>query len=151
MPLTHADLYAEIREIVGEEIKQEHTTNAAWIVPLMIKKHPMPKTWRGPDADAYRICFREHVKAIARECVREFKKIEEKNDPRQRVLPGFKRVQRSYQIERNGEPTLVPLMKMTDDEVEAKISELRRIGKGNYDHADELARYLRERQATASA
>jgi hypothetical protein len=149
MPLTHSDLYAEIRDLVRLKIDAEQIIGAAWVVPLMAQKHPMPRTWHGPDADAYRICFREHVKDMAREVVREFKKTEEEIDPRQSVLPGFKRVQRSYQIERNGEPMLVPLLKMSDIEVERKITELRKIGTGNFAHADELERYLRDRLAAA--
>jgi hypothetical protein len=151
MPLTHSDLYAEVRDFVREKINSEEVIGAAWVVPLMTEKHPMPSTWRGPDADAYRICFREHIKDMAREVVREFKKSEEDLDPRQRVLPGFKRVQRSYQIDRNGEPMLVPVAQMSDQEVEQKIGELRKIGAGNLAHADELERYLRDRRAVASA
>jgi hypothetical protein len=151
MPLTHSDLYAEVRDLVRSKIDGEQIIGAAWVVPLMTQKHPMPTTWRGPDADAYRICFREHVKDMAREVVREFKKTEEEIDPRQGVLTGFKRVQRSYQIERNGEPMLVPVGKMSDVEVERKIEELRKIGAGNLAHADELERYLRDRRAVESA
>jgi hypothetical protein len=151
MPMTHSDLLSEIRELVRPKIEGEQIIDAAWVVPLMVQKHPMPEGWSGPDAEAYRICFREHIKDMAREVVREFKKTEEEFNPRQHLLPGFKRVQRSYQIERNGEPMLVPVGKMTDDEVKGKIDELRKIGRGNLAHANELARYLRDRRAAASA
>ncbi len=149
MAFTHSDLYAEVKELVRVEVAAGRIVKAAWIVPLMAKKHPAPRTWRGDHADAWRVSYREHVKDLARLCVREFKQKEEELDPQQPSLPGFKRLQRSYQIDRNGEPMVVPLIQMNDDEIEEKATELDRLAAGNTAHAAELRRYLRDRKAAA--
>jgi len=49
-PFTHSDLYTEVKDLIRPEIESEHVVNAAWVIPLMEAKHPMPRTW------AWRAC-----------------------------------------------------------------------------------------------
>ena len=71
---THSDLYTEVKDLIRPQIESEHVVNAAWVIPLMETKHPMPRTWRGVHAHARRIAYREHIRDLARAIVREFKK-----------------------------------------------------------------------------
>lgn len=147
---THSDLYSEVKDLIRPQIENEEIVNAAWVIPLMEKKHPMPRTWRGRHADARRIAYREHVRDLARRIVREFKKTETDIES-SLVLPGFKFVQRSYQIDRDNEPTVVPINQMTDREIEEKRDEHYRMSDGHRSHGDELDRYLAIRRAAGAA
>jgi hypothetical protein len=42
--LTHAELYDEIRELVREKNRNGETIHAAWVVPILEKHYPMPRT-----------------------------------------------------------------------------------------------------------
>ena len=148
---THSDLYTEVKDLIRPQIEGEQIVNAAWVVPLMEAKHPMPRTWRGVHADARRIGYREHIRDLARAIVREFKKKETDPDRDTPLLPGFKFVQRSYQIDRDAEPTCVPVDQMTDQEIEEKADELDRMADGCRAHAAELRRYLAIRRAAGAA
>src|SRR3989304_5691501 len=68
-------------------------------------------------------------------------------DDRQGVIPGYEHIQRTYAVTRDGRQQSVPLDKMTSEEIREKIADYQRISKGSKEHAEELARYLEEREA----
>jgi hypothetical protein len=64
------------------------------------------------------------------------------------VLPGFERdrLQDYYTVSRDGAEVHVPVVDLTDDEIEAKAEEKRKMGAACYAHADELMRFKRWRR-----
>jgi hypothetical protein len=148
---THSDLYSEVKDLIRPEVESERIVDADWVIPVMEKKHPMPRTWRGVHAEARRIAYREHIRDLARGIVREFKKKETNPDRDTPLLPGFKFVQRSYQIDRSDKPMVIPIDQMTDQEIQEKADELDRMADGCRAHAAELRRYLGIRQADRAA
>jgi len=61
-------------------------------------------------------------------------------------IPGFKRIQVAYTIKRGKRQMIVPIELLTDEEVEAKVAELRRMAANCDLHADEMDRYFQERK-----
>lgn len=57
----------------------------------------------------------------------------------------FEHLQKAYVVERNGEEVIVPVNQLSDEEIEAKIAELKKIGNEALGHADELSYYKNER------
>jgi len=71
---------------------------------------------------------------------------EEARGHEQMVLPGYEYLQETYAVTREGRQQSVPIEQMTVEEIKDKAQEYRRIGKGNFQHAEELERYAAERE-----
>lgn len=65
----------------------------------------------------------------------------------QLVLPGYKRLQQRYLIHEDGESVAVLTSQIADEVLLGKASELRNMGEGCFSHADEIERYIEERNA----
>ena len=83
----------------------------------------------------------DSVRNRFRERINRYKVKPEVHADPQLVLPGFKRLQTMYCVERDGAQVAVKINKMTPDELDAKKAELRAMGAGCYEHADEIERY----------
>ena len=60
----------------------------------------------------------------------------------QLILEGWKHLQKLYVVGVDGEQMYIDIESMTDDQIQDKAEEHRKIGRGNLEHADELERYL---------
>jgi hypothetical protein len=97
-----------------------------------------------------RLCWAIAVPDQVREVLRNRKKDEEKPMVQESLLlPGYKRLQRSYTINRKNEQgeeqVLVRLEQMTPEEGKAKATELRSFAAGAMRHADEMDDYFSSR------
>jgi hypothetical protein len=100
----------------------------------------------GDDVDFYSHCSLEHVENKVRLAFNRFKLKPEGElspDP-QMTLPGFKRVQRFYAVERESDHQIIAIEDLTRAEIVGKVEELRAMGRGCYEHADELERYAQK-------
>jgi hypothetical protein len=141
--MKHADLMREAEQVIEERLAAEGVAPKSWIVKEMIDRHP---GIGGDDSDWYRICAFVAIDSVVRGVLQRHRAQEAELDiDRQEVLPGFKRLQRRYSIERDGEQTVVELERMTVIEGRAKAHELREMAKGCLAHAEELDDYFDQR------
>jgi hypothetical protein len=141
--MKQADLIDEIQTIVEVGISANRPTPASWLTNEVVASHPDIK---GRDTDWYVLCAYEHVRDTVRQVLRQYKG-EEPESPPQLLLPGFKRLQRAYLVERDGEQSVVPINQLSDREILAKIREYERMAIGCTEHAEELRRYREQRAA----
>lgn len=100
----------------------------------------------GPDADFYRICTYKVVHDVAKTCIGKYNA---KDQPsRQISLPGFEHLQVAYPVARNGVKLLVPINRMTGEELLERAAEYDAMAKGCRDHAREIRGYLAKRDAS---
>jgi hypothetical protein len=99
----------------------------------------------GADCDFYRALTFEKLKDEARKLINKMKLKPELEPDRQLLLPGFKRLQQYYVIEEDGEAQRVDLI--PGAVLLKKAAELRVMGAGCYQHADEIEDYVGAREA----
>ncbi len=68
----------------------------------------------------------------------------------QATLPGFEHMHFYYPIIRDGREVAVHVYDMTDSELDAKAEELRAMGRGCFEHADEIVRFKAKRHSAAA-
>jgi hypothetical protein len=143
--VTEAQIKNRIKQLVGERTE----TPVDWIVHQIITEHPLAE-WS--DSDFYECCAYTAVRGYTRAVYRDMRQgdIAAEAEDRQLVFPGFERLQRRYIIERDGDMVAVALEAMTDAEIAAKVSELRRDAQGCLRHADELERFKHDRPGMAA-
>lgn len=145
--MTETDLEREVRAIIRERIDRGLLANPDWVTEAVVSNH---KGISGDDKDWYCICAYAYIRAVVRKCVQRYKVAPtlEAVD-QQLVLEGFRHVQKAYLIERRGKQVVVPINRLNEVEIRSKMQELRGMGQGCFEHADELSRYLDERRAIA--
>lgn len=134
---SESDLVAEVREIIRKNVEKGTTVPSPWVTQEVLSSHD--KIY-GEDTDFHRYCALEHVKDTVRAEVGRWKSTPQQKD-KQMILAGFEYLQKAYCIERNNTPTIVPIEKMTHEEIQAKANEYERMAEGCRKHADELRRY----------
>lgn len=132
-----------VKEIAGYTdslVKQGISLQPDFVTQKILSDHP---NIISDDSDFYTCVAKETIRDQVVKRIRKFKvKPEDQIIPdSQIVMPGFERVQIAYVIEVNREQIAVPLIKMTASQRRAKVAELRAMGSGCYQHADELERY----------
>ena len=146
MPSAAKQMRQEVRAIIITAVESGRVVDPAWVCQYLVAQHA---DIAGPDVEWYRIHAYENLRQIIGRVVREFHLNPEDHlepDP-QMILPGFEHVQKAYAIQRDGRNMIIPIEQLSDEEILAKCDELRRMAKGCYQHADELERYLDERDA----
>ncbi len=145
-----SQLNQEIREAVDGRIQRKETIQPDWITQEIISRHQLID---GDDADFYVCVGRETIREQVRKQINRFKLTPEKASAasRQTVLPGYEYLQEFYLIESFGEQVAVPLERMSASQRKIKIVELRTMGDGCHQHADELERYDTEHPSKDAA
>ena len=114
---------------------------AEWVTNRVMSQHDGID---GEDSDFYLCLTRIEVRdQVRRRLNKRFGTRAEDQGQRdaQLVLDGFERLQQRYLVEVGEEIIAIPVNKMTSAQRLAKVAELRRMGAGCYQHADELERY----------
>lgn len=134
------DLVNEIRAISDGFLKKGIAMHPDWVTDEIMKSHD---DINGEDADFYLLASREAVRDEVRKQINRFKLTPEKalDVDRQLVLDGFERLQIAYVIDISGTAVAISLKKMTSTQRRTKSAELRAMGAGCYQHADEIDRY----------
>jgi hypothetical protein len=144
--MNQSDLEREVRTIIRERIDKGLLTNPDWVTDAVVSGH---KEISGNDKDWYRLCAYAHIRGVARKVVQMYKAGPQSEIAEQLIMDGFRYLQRAYLVERRKKQTVIPTDRLTSAEIAAKIQELRAMGQGCFEHADELSNYLQERRATA--
>lgn len=131
------DLTNEISQILSE-MESESRWHPDWITQKVINLHP---DIEGKDKDFYTITSRTMIRGQVRKHLDRFKLKAETEPDQQLLLPGFTRLQRRYLVAIDGTQVAVRIEDMTREQRRAKSVELRRMGLGCFQHADELDRY----------
>lgn len=135
-----SELVKEIRDMTDSSVHRGVSVNPDWVTKQIIDQH---SEITGDDSDFYLCTSKETVRDQVRKQLNRFKLSPDKAlmaDP-QIVLPGFERLQRAYLIDIGEQQIAVPIEKMTFQQRQRKVAELRAMGAGCYLHANELERY----------
>lgn len=141
----------DIRSI-GDEIKmtvncmmeaKESVLHPDWITTRIMGNHP---DVGGNDADFALVGCRAFVRNEVRKQINKIKSVDDGNQQEQLVMPGYEHLQQYYACERDSERCAVRADMMTDDELQAKAQEYRAMGRTCFEHADEIDRYVADRQ-----
>jgi hypothetical protein len=134
--MKQAELTLEVETLIDERFAAEKKVPQSWLVKEMIDRHG---DIHGDDVPFFKLCGNIAVAATVRAVMKRCLADEDELNPAQAELfPGYKRLQRRYSIERNGERILVALQGLTIQEGRAKAHEKRAMAKGNTEHAEEL-------------
>jgi hypothetical protein len=155
MAFSPSDLYLEVLSVIAERSVGNEIISRGWLVTAVLHAHPIKRD-RKADRDEFSLCCRQlAVSAAVDQALARLKHEDEGGtDPDRRELefprlPGFKHLRQIYPIRRDEGIFLVPLIKMTDDEIGRKIKTYRKASRGFAAHADELERYLATRVQAA--
>lgn len=98
----------------------------------------------GTGFDFYTLCAHEHVHRVVKEVVGDYES-PRAEDAKQMKLEGFDHLKVAYTVERDGERVLVPTDHCTSEELLARASEFDRLAEGLQAHAEEIRRYVANR------
>jgi hypothetical protein len=147
----HDRLVGEIEEHLNSLAAHAKPWDAGRIAAAICDAHrsALPE---GDDGLFWQWTGYRHVREMVRRQISKRVGAHESPERPQLALPGFERerLQDYYLVERDGRDVGVPVVDLTDEEIEAKASEYRTMGAACYAHADELDRFRAWRQeATA--
>lgn len=146
---TPAQLTQEIEAVIKEmDDLKTSKLNPDWITNEVIKRHP---DIEGADADFWQCTGRADVRNKVRARLNKYKVSDDLSPDPQLLLDGFERVQQRYLISEGEVQVAIRIEDCTDEQILAKYNELRAMGDGCYQHADELMRYLQARKAGRAA
>lgn len=143
--LNAKDIRHEVLALVRDNLEREEPMPADWLVHAIVGGHDEIE---GPDAEWHAVtafmAIRSEVRHSLHLCA--------ESPPRMRRAAGqdfddeaqgelFDRLQPAYLVKRGKQMWLVPLSKMTDEELTAKADEYDRFGRGAMQHANQLRRY----------
>jgi hypothetical protein len=123
----------------------------SWITQDIVKNH---SDLFGSDKDFALLCVYGHVRRTVTSAMGRYKLKPEEPNPLQMELdlkPGYKRLQKRYLVDRDGEQVGVPVEMLTDEEINQKLGELESMAQGCFEHADELRRYRDARKYHSAA
>jgi hypothetical protein len=153
------EITTEIKAIILKGIDDGRIMATPWIIAAVLLKHPVlyhpeeigTKKCDSDFAELARLHFTaDHV----RKTLRLFKK-PESDIP---LLPGYSHLQRGYlttselDVDDDGDDNdernsiICPIEKMSNEQLRQKAAEYRAFGAGAYEHADEIDRYIVERE-----
>lgn len=151
--MTEREVIAEVREMISEALAAGQQPEAQRLVHGLLERH---NKIEGEDKDFHTLAAYHFGQRIVKLALRRGRATPEGDDdePRpfgQMVLPGYEYLQEAYLVARDGLQRLVAVQDMTDEELDSKAEEHRRLSKGNEQHAEELIRYKAERKRPTSA
>lgn len=136
---TTAQLTQEIEQVIRTlEDDNARALHPEWITQAVVNLHPDVD---GADADFWRVVGRAEVRSQVRAKLNRYKVKPELQPDAQLVLEGFERLQQRYIVTEDGEQVAVRIQDMTPAQRRSKAAELRAMGAGCYQHADEMERY----------
>lgn len=139
---------AEINEVLDRLAKKEETWVPRWIAQEVVGSHANGIADDGEDADFIRYCAYAHTRAEVAAVIRKRADPSKAADTDQLLLmEGWDHLQQYYTVEREGDWVAEPTTQCTDKELLAKASEIRSQAETLMAHADEIERFVRERQS----
>ena len=143
--LYHDQLATEINSLLDRLADEGQPWRAQWVANAIVLNHTEGLV-DGEDKNFWMHCGYTTTRDQVRRCINKRAGIKKEDDgDRQQKLPGFDHLQRYYMVEREDEAVGIPVHDLTDDEIDAKATELRVMGAACYDHADEHRRFKESR------
>lgn len=134
-----SDLRVEIQKMIDDaDARGVPQLNPRWMTAAIIASHPKIE---GGDADFYTTMAHEAVASAVRDVMNGYKLKPSLATDEQIRLPGFERLQKRYIVSVAGEQIAVRVQDLTSAQRAQKIVELRKMGDGCHQHADELERF----------
>lgn len=144
---SQTDLSREIDDVILDlESSGAPRLHPDWITQTVLDRHA---DIEGEDADFYLCVGRETVRAAVRKRLNRYKAEPSVKADEQIVLEGFERLQKHYLIDEDGTQVAVNINVMSDAQLASKALELRAMGEGCFQHADEIERYRAQRRQAA--
>jgi hypothetical protein len=128
-----SELDRRVHDAIEEAKKRNQEISKRWLTHGIINAWAPPE---GPDSEVYKECAYRIVADIIGRKIRQHPI--EPSPQTNLAGPGFEGLQSHYQIERDGEPCLVPITEMTVDECRQKTRQMRTMAVGLNAHADRL-------------
>ncbi len=132
------DLENEVRTVIENLIDNDEIASAIWIAEKILTSH---RPAEGKDAEWYMLCAYEHLRDTIRRVLRLYKDSESDRVDKQLFLPGMERLQKAYLIERDDEQKIVPIMQITESEMDVKIEQYFTSADGHREHGEQLIRF----------
>ena len=145
--MKQSQLEAEVGELIQAKLEHGERTVEAWLVSELLQMHPGIE---GDDESFYLLCADYHLRATVKLVLRKCGVLDKKGDASQRPFPGFPKVQRGYLLEEDGQMVMVPTDKMTKAQLFGKADDYEAMGRGCFEHADQLRRLADERFPAAA-
>lgn len=141
------ELTAEV-DVIIDRLQSEDAPriHPDWITQEVMGAH---QGIEGEDCDFYLCTGRAAVRDAVRARLNRFKASPEVETDRQLVLEGYERLQRHYLVNEDETQVAVHIEMLSDDQLLQKASEYRAMGKGCFEHANEIDRYLNTRRVAA--
>lgn len=136
------DLLNEVRAVREARLAAHQPVPKSWLVQAVLAQHTGIE---GDDKDFYVCCAYAKVADTVRKVINQHK-LNDDGAATEPTLDGFEHVQRSYLVDRDGEPVEVPTDLLTDAELLAKADMLDKFAFANRAHAVELRRYVGTRR-----
>lgn len=141
--MNEESVYHEIGKFVSDRVDSGVITPVEWIITEFLQTR---SDISGADAPLYKTCTRSHLQKIVKKVIGRYDvEARAETDPQLR-LEGFEQLQRAYTVTREEKVLLVPIYKLTDDELLARAAEYDKMAKGCRDHAKELRGFVRSRR-----
>ena len=139
---TTKDLEKEISDRADHYRSKNSIIHKAWLIQDVVNAH---SEVHGADEIMARFCINEVVTKGVEIYFNRLAKSELKV-LKQPFLPGLPLVRPEYLVRRSDVIVGVPTDQMSEQEIKEKISELLKMAAGLEDHAEQLKRYLEQRQ-----
>lgn len=134
-----SDLRNEIQAVIkNADERGLATLQPKWLTQQILNNH---QDVSGEDAPFYSITARLAVYDAVREAMNAYKIKPAGQTDDQMKLPGFEHLQRRYYVTVNNEQLAIRIQDLTDEQRADKVRELRAMGHGCFQHADELERF----------
>jgi len=136
-----SDLEGEIEDKIEEmeELFPGQGVEADWVAHAVMSDHGLLPT---ADPDGFHhTCSMRTVREYTRRVMNRYDGSATATPNPQIILPGFERLQTHYLVDREGKQKMVRVDYLTSAERRNKATELRAMGAGCYQHAEELDRY----------
>lgn len=140
--MKESEVYAEIQLIIDDALSNRQSPAATWIAHQILVSHPCAEF---DEAEFFILSAGKFVRGAVRHVLNRYKAADGETDA-QILLPGFKRLQKAYSIDRDGEQRVVSIYDMTFAEQMKKADDLVTTSNGLLEHAVELRRFAKSSQ-----
>ncbi len=142
--MTQKELEALAQTTIHNKIERGEIVQMPWAVQELINSQGEIV---GDGASFFYLCADNHVYRAIKKAVDKYEKTTNKKDGGQLNLEGYDYLQCAYTVNRDDERCLVPINRLSDDELHERADEYRSQSKGMIKHAEEIDLYIAERQS----
>lgn len=136
------DIHQMASALIAERIANKETVQLHWAAQEIINNFPRMS---GEDADFYLLCARDTTTRIVKSVIALYDKPDE-NAEEQLILEGYDFLREAYSVERDQQPTVVPIYLLTDEELEDRARQFDKQADSMRRHAAEIRSYIAKRR-----